>query len=136
MRMVVCPLTLALLLLTSCAPKSGTPVPVSGKVYFKGMPLQAGLIVFTPDAAKGESGPSAYGEIGPDGSYQLKMDKVAGANPGWYRVTVASLSNAFSSLDTPPVSLIPERYRDPQLSQLQIEVLPNIHNLHDVEVKE
>ena len=130
MRMVGS-LTLGLLLLAGCAPKSGTPVPVSGKVYYKGTLLHGGLIVFTPDAAKGESGPSAYGEIGPDGSYKLMTDNVVGANPGWYRVTVASLSNTFSSLETPPVSLIPERYRDPQLSQLQVEVKPNIANPHD-----
>ena len=123
--------TLSLLFLAGCAPKSGTPVPVSGKVYYKGTPLKGGLIVFTPDAAKGESGPSAYGEIGPDGSYVLKTDAVAGAQPGWYRVTVASLSNTYTSLDTPPVSLIPERYRDPQLSQLQVEVQPNVANPHD-----
>jgi hypothetical protein len=135
MRMV-CSFTLGVLLLAGCAPKSGTPVPVSGKVSYRNKPLQGGLIVFTPDAAKGESGPSAYGEIGPDGSYKLKMDHAAGANPGWYRVTVASLSNTFSSLDMPPVSLIPERYRDPQLSQLQIEVQPNIANLHNVEVQD
>jgi hypothetical protein len=130
MRMI-CSLTLGVLLLAGCAPKSGTPVPVSGKVYYKGTPLHGGLIVFTPDAAKGESGPSAYGEIGADGSYTLKTDAAVGANPGWYRVTVASLSNTLSALDTPPVSLIPERYRDPQLSQLQVEVKANVPNPHD-----
>jgi len=51
---LLCSLTLGVLLLAGCAPKSGTPVPVSGKVYYKGTPLQSGLIVFTPDAAKGE----------------------------------------------------------------------------------
>ncbi len=115
-------LTLGVLLLTGCQPKSGTPAPVSGKVYFKNVPLQGGVIVFTPDATRGESGPIASSEIRPDGSYALQTAGTGGAMPGFYRVTIASLSNAYSSLDTPPQSLIPERYRDPQLSQLQVEV--------------
>lgn len=124
-------LALGVLLLAGCQPPPATPVPVSGKVYYRGMPLPGGLIVFTPDTTRGESGPIAFCEIRADGSYDLKMDGAAGITPGWYRVTVAAVANAYSAFDASPTSLIPERYRDPTLSQLQVEVKANLITPHD-----
>jgi len=36
---------------------------VSGKVTFKGQPIPAGKIYFTPDSSKGNSGPTGYADI-------------------------------------------------------------------------
>ena len=123
--LILCSLTF---LLAGCQQKSATLNPVNGKVQYKGSLLPGGLIVFTPDVSCGESGPCAVGEIRPDGTYVLKSGDDLGAAAGWYRVTVASLSNTVSSVDTLPLSLIPEKYRDPHLSLLQCEVKPNRDN--------
>ena len=116
------------MLLAGCQQKAGPLNPVNGKILYKGSLLPGGLIVFAPDTSRGESGPCAFGEIHPDGTYTLKTGDAAGAPAGWYRVTVASLSNAIGTGDTLPMSLIPEKYRDPQLSLLQCEVKPNRDN--------
>ena len=49
--------------------KPATLNHVSGKVFYKGMLLRNGIIVFTPDATRGETGKIAFGIIKDDGSY-------------------------------------------------------------------
>jgi hypothetical protein len=110
-----------------CGLDTNVPAPVSGKVYYKGSPLVHGLIVFTPDDSRGSHGPMARASIQADGSYELRTEaNRAGATPGWYRVTVVAV-------ETPPVAasageravprtLLPEKYRDPDLSGLACEV--------------
>ena len=66
--------------------------PVSGKVAYQGSPLVGGTIVFTPDSARGESGPIAFGRINQDGTYHLYTGDALGAQAtGKFRVTVTSL---------------------------------------------
>ncbi len=105
-----------------CQRKSTALNQVTGKVFYKGTPLQTGIIVFSPDAARGETGKIAAAKINYDGSYALLTGDAKGATAGWYRVTVAALAGSNASYELTPVSLIPEKYRDPQLSQLQCEV--------------
>ena len=131
-RMLGCLGVLAGLLLAGCQQKSTALNHVSGKVYYQGRLLQSGVIVFSPDTSRGESGKVAIGSIKNDGTYQLQTDDGNGAAPGWYRVTVSVLSATASSVDAPPVSLVPEKYRDPQLSLLQCEVKPNRANHLDI----
>lgn len=128
----------ALLLLMMAEGCSRTPVPltpVSGKVNYKGFGLQGGTIVFTPDASRGESGRIAFGKIHSDSSYQLFTGESEGAAAGNYRVTVISTANA--NLQTPgqpfaaPYSLLPDKYRDPDLSKVSCEVKPNRPNIID-----
>ena len=118
------PLALALCLLAAGCTRPTTLNPVSGKVTYRGAALPAGVIVFTPDASRGESGRVAVGTIKDDGSYTLAPDNAAGLPAGWYRVSVASLSSPPGGPDrtAPPVSLLPDKYRDPQLSALACEV--------------
>jgi hypothetical protein len=116
------------LVLAGCSNKPTTLNPVSGKVYYKGAPLTTGLIVFSPDSSRGESGKIAFSKIKEDGSYTLYTGDAAGATAGRYRVTVAALSGSTTSYDSPAVSIIPDKYRDPQLSQLECEVKSNIDN--------
>jgi hypothetical protein len=83
------------------------------------------MVVFTPDSAKGSSGPIACGKIEPDGSFVLKTNNAPGAPAGWHRITVVALSDADAveaGKFSVPISLIPERYRSPDLSGLSREV--------------
>ncbi len=112
------------LLLAGCGRAPLTPV--HGKVAYKGFFLQNGVIVFTPDTSRGERGAIAVGKIREDGSFALSTGDAPGAYPGWYRVTVSSLT---TSLSPPagqgfsvPQSLLPEKYRDPEQSLLACEV--------------
>jgi hypothetical protein len=114
-----------LLLVAGCGRAPLTPV--QGKVAYKGFWLQNGVVVFTPDTSRGERGAIAVGKIREDGSFTLSTGDSPGAYPGWYRVTVSSLST--TSLSSPggqgfavPPSLLPEKYRDPEQSLLACEV--------------
>ncbi len=114
--------------LAGCTQKPATLNHVTGKVFYKGSLLRNGVVVFVPDTTRGESGKVAFGTIKDDGSYIIATDDAAGAAAGWYRVTVGAVSGASPSYDTTPISLIPEKYRDPLLSQLQCEVKANRDN--------
>jgi len=117
----VLPLVLAL----GCGDSSQPPVPVTGKITYRGLPLQNGTIVFTPDPRKGSSGNMAMGEIKADGTYSLRTGKDFGAAPGHYRITIAAVLGSPPSPGQPYTyqpSLLPEKYRDPELSGLFCEV--------------
>ncbi len=126
--LMVCLFAVAAPLLTGCTQKPATLNHVSGKVFYKGALLRTGVIVFTPDTSRGESGKVAFSSIKDDGSYIITTDDAPGAAAGWYRVTVGSLTGASATYDSAPTSLIPEKYRDPLLSQLQCEVKANQDN--------
>jgi hypothetical protein len=125
--LIVC-LALGAPLLAGCTQKPATLNHVTGKVSYKGALLRTGVIVFTPDTSRGESGKIAFGTIKDDGTYIIATDDAPGAAAGWYRVTVGSLSGVSATYDSAPISLIPEKYRDPTLSQLQCEVVANRDN--------
>jgi hypothetical protein len=92
--------------------------PVHGTVSYQGVPLHAGTIIFTPDPERGTTGPVALAAIQPDGSYLLQTGDQPGAAPGWYRVTIVALETASEGGLVVPRSLLPEKYRDPDLSGL------------------
>jgi hypothetical protein len=115
-----------LLLALGCDSGSSSYVPVTGKVTFKGAALHSGTIVFSPDVQRGCGGLPARAEIQPDGSFTLSTGDQPGSSPGWHRVTIVALEppaalpagEAFAI----PHSLLPEKYRDPELSGLACEV--------------
>jgi hypothetical protein len=123
-----CFFALSALCFISCQQKSTALYHVSGKVSYKGVSLQSGIIVFSPDTNRGETGKVAFSKIESDGSYTLHTGDAAGVTAGWYRVTVAALGGPTANLESPPVSLVPDKYRDPLLSQLQCEVKANRDN--------
>jgi hypothetical protein len=123
--LIVCSLALCLI---GCGNKPTTLNHVTGKVIYRGVPLTTGIIVFSPDTTRGESGKIAFSKIGSDGTYTILTGDAPGAAAGWCRVTVAALSGPSASPDLNSVSLIPDRYRDPMLSQLQCEVKANRDN--------
>jgi hypothetical protein len=114
------------LLLTGCGTSTPPLAEVSGTVSYRGQPLPGGVIVFTPDPAKGSSGPLASSVLQSDGSFVLQTGTATGAAAGWHRITVVSIRDPEVNpgpyqLAIPP-SLIPERYRNPDLSGLSREV--------------
>lgn len=131
-------LTLAVLV-AGCKGKPDKFMPVSGKVTYRGFPLQQGTIVFTPNTALGTQGEIAIGEIGRDGTFALRTGAVLGASPGHYRVTVAAVAadaapvpgQAFRT----PVSLLPDKYSDPELSGLECQVVEDKANSFGFELK-
>lgn len=106
---------LALVLLTwiGCGRGEPTLVPTEGRILYRGNPIDAGTIVFTPDAERGNSGPIARAEIQPDGKFRLRSDDRDGIVPGWHRITVAGSSKRV---------LVPTHYRDPDRSRLSREI--------------
>jgi len=115
-----------LALASGCEPGSEPLALVRGKVSYKGIPLSTGTIVFTPDALRGTTGPMARSEIQPDGTYILQTQGLPGATVGWHRVTVMALESRpvigpDGDLITPR-SLLPEKYRDPELSGLSCQI--------------
>jgi hypothetical protein len=128
------PVLMATIVLALASAGCGEPAgallaPVHGTVTYRGEPVTGGVIVFVPDASRGSDGPLATGEIGPDGGYHLDTGKTAGAAGGWYRVTVAAVDrNALGADRGVPHSLLPEKYRDPELSGLICEVKPGRAN--------
>jgi hypothetical protein len=105
---------LLLLALASCTSEPAKKEAVQGRVYFHNEPLRGGTIVFTPDAARGNEGPIATGEIQSDGRFTLSTGSESGAVAGWHRVTIAASADC-----KPP---LPPRYRDPKLSEQSREV--------------
>jgi hypothetical protein len=128
-----------LLLAAGCGSDADRLTSVRGKVSYKGVPLPGGTIVFTPDAARGNSGPLARAEIRPDGTYLLRTGDRPGAVPGWHRVTVAAVEapGTAPALQryTVPRTLLPERYRDPEMSGLACEVKPDRVNTLDLNLE-
>jgi len=104
------------------------------------MPLHGGTVVFTPDAGRGTTGAQSQAEIQSDGTYNLRATQGFGAVPGWHRVTVAAV---YAETGAPggehvivPQSLVPDRYRDPQLSGLVCEVKADQSNAFDFNLVE
>ena len=123
-------LLLLALVLTGCQQRPTTLNPVAGRVAYNGALLKGGLIVFTPDSSRGESGKIASAKINKDGAYTLLTGDMAGATAGWYRVTVASLQDNADPRSI-PASALPDKYLDPTTSMLNCEVKPNRSNQLD-----
>jgi hypothetical protein len=117
---------------TGCPSGSEQLTPVKGKVTYKGVPLQSGHIVFIPDGSRGNRGHFAEADIQEDGTFSLKTDGILGAIPGWHRVTVICVQPAPAG--QVPKSLVPVRYREPQLSGLSWEVQANKTNAVDLDL--
>lgn len=120
---------LPIVLVLGCGENSQAPVPITGKVTYRGQPLQNGTIVFTPDPRKGHVGTMAMGEIQSDGSYSLRTGNVFGAPPGYYRITVAEGGLPYNTQTS-----LPDKYRDPELSGLVYEIKAGLAQTVDLKL--
>jgi hypothetical protein len=117
------------LLVTGCG---GTyDSSVTGVITLDGAPLPRGTVKFIPE----QSGPSGYGLIGSDGSYEIMTGREAGLKSGRYVVTVVvneqSTPNKNPSL--PPIPgkpITPAWYRNQAQSPLKHNVEPGSNEIN------
>ena len=119
-------------LAAGCGRQDAPLAPVNGRVFYRGEPLAGGTIVFTPDPARGGSGPLACGEVGPDGRYVLRTGGRPGAVAGWHRITVAATPPPGGG---PDALALPPRYSDPEQSGERREVQPDRVNTLDLHLE-
>jgi hypothetical protein len=122
-----------LLASTGCRPAVEQLAPVQGRVWYRGQPLQGGVIVFVPDSSRGTNGNLAIADIQRDGSFTLKTNDVLGAVPGHHKVTISWVIQTAPGYA--PQSVLPAKYRDPQQSGVICEVLPNKANTFDLRLE-
>jgi len=152
---------LASMMCTGCsgdgAPKPKT-VKVTGKVTYKGQPVQSASVAFLGD---GNSSP-ALGRTDAEGRFQLTTsDPGDGAVPGVHKVTVAKIASSSkpptatgtSSMedmakkaaergnkppaeDAGPMSLLPEKYAQVSTTDLSFEVKESGTNDFTIELKD
>ena len=113
------------------APGSAT---VRGKLTFNGNPVVGGLVVFAPDPQRGGQGRPASGETGPDGSFQLQIDRSPNIPTGWYRIALIP-APVLSEPLAAPGTLFPAKLARPDLSGLEREVLPGKDHVFEFTVE-
>jgi hypothetical protein len=109
------------------------PATVRGKLTFNGRPVVGGLVVFSPDPQRGGSGKPASAETGPDGAFQLQLDKSPTIPAGWYRVALMPAPVIPDPL-APPSTLFPAKLARPDLSGLEREVRAGVEHVFDFAV--
>src|SRR5262249_5331682 len=92
------------------------------KVTYNGKPVPNGTITFIP-----ASGQAATGEIGPDGSYELKTFRRGdGAVAGEHKVVIVALEDTSGKLPEQrggtPAARIPDKYTSVATTDLKAEV--------------
>ena len=110
------------LLWAGCGPRGEATAIVRGKIIYKGKGVPNGTINFIP-----AKGPSATGEIQPDGSYSLTTYKSGdGAVLGRHKVFVVAMQdmgNALPESRTPlPPPIVPIKYTSLATSDLTADV--------------
>jgi len=117
--------TLALVLVAGCGQDEPELTPVRGTVYYKGVPLKGGTIVFAPDRDRGCCGSIATAAIRSDGTYVLRTGDAPGVTPGWHHITLAGATAPGQP------SGLPHRYSE-ALPALCREVAPGRDNVIDL----
>jgi hypothetical protein len=112
-----------MILLVGCARTEPT-IAVKGKVLVDGQPLTFGTIVFTPDAAKGNTSMhEPRGKLDATGVYEAKQSKdQPGMASGWYKVSISAQKMKDAKDPYSYASVIPNRYASPETSGLSVEV--------------
>ena len=120
-----------LALLVGCNSKSvsGT-VPVSGKVTYKGAPIEGAIITFVPEG----SGRPATATTGAGGMFSLTTVDALGAMPGKYKVIIDKVeygAGGSSSMEAASIGnaaegtakrALPEKYAEAASTPLAMEV--------------
>ena len=118
-------------------------LPVTGKVTYKGQPVEGATISFIPDA---DARP-ATAITGANGGYNLMTLDFPGAMPGHYTVLVRKSDTSIQSTQPvsmeealklnnrpppPPKELLPAKYSDATKSPLKFEVKAGQSNTIDL----
>lgn len=140
---LLCVVAVAIALAGCSKPGSIRTSPVSGKVTYKGQPVDGATISFIPEGATRPA--TAITAAG--GLYRLTTLDSSGAMPGKYTVTVrkqeiaAATTQAVSMEEAlkmnnrpppPPKELLPAKYADPAHSPLHVEVQDGQSNSIDL----
>lgn len=125
-----------LLAMAGCGSKEPVKSSVKGRVFYRGAPLNGGVIVFAPDIDRGNTGSLAKGVILDDGTFSLSLDGAPAVVPGWYRVSIAARPSSESAIATVanPYPGLPSRFRNPQLSGINSEVRAGIENVFEYQL--
>ncbi|HEY7156989.1 MAG TPA: hypothetical protein VH575_23675 [Gemmataceae bacterium] len=111
---------------SGCGKGDGKLVPVQGTVKLGDAPLTTGMVIFRPDASKGNTSQhEPRGQIDAEGHYKLMTAQREGVAPGWYKVGITA-SQPSTDANNPYAilkSLIPSIYNDPEKSRLALEVV-------------
>jgi hypothetical protein len=115
-----------LLALPGCGGGLGKLYPVSGTVKYGTDVLNSGMVTFHPDESKGnKSKLNPSGPIKEGGKYSVQTNGKDGAPPGWYKVTVSTMTpptGAVKMGEAPPPVKINPKYLDPKTTDLSVEV--------------
>ena len=104
---------------------------VKGKVTYNDKPVTSGTISFIS-----EDRPAAYGDLQPDGTYELHTDKPGdGATPGSYKVIVVAMQDQENLLPEErsplPAPTVPIKYTSLATTDLTAEVVKGKENVID-----
>ena len=91
-----------------------------------GKPLSTGLVIFHPDASRGNKAPhEPRSAIDAQGNYDLMTANKLGAPPGWYNVAVVAQKESAEKVNghTAYVWLIDRKYATHATSGLSVEVV-------------
>lgn len=122
-------LTVTLGLVGGCSDRPEL-VPVSGTVYYKGKPVETGVVMFQPDV-----GGIGRSRIGPDGRYSLEtLEQGEGVIPGMHkvRVSVRAKPPGFGGEVGLGKLLIPEKYIHFDQSGLTFDVTADRTEPYDI----
>jgi hypothetical protein len=136
-------------LVSGCSDDRSKPpmAKVTGKVVYKGKPVNNGSVIFTPVAGKGgETGQNATGQLESDGSFTLTTFNTGdGAILGQHVVTVEARGDDLNKLNQPkadgtiayvlPKPTIPAKYTSPSTSPLRFTVEKTDNNF-EIELKD
>lgn len=120
--------TPGLALVAGCGAENGIEkvpvVPVSTKVLFEGQPLEGAFVILHPKSGVDSKAQAAQGYVDKDGTFKATTYKDGdGAAIGEFAVTV-ELRPAVQTDDgwTRGANVLPERYANPQTTDLVIKV--------------
>ncbi len=122
------PGALALICLVGCG--GVRKIPVAGSVTLDGQPINGGHLVFTPDAAKGNTHRISCTSRIKEGRYDLETNGITpsdsgdGVPLGWYKVSFRMLEESTKKHPIAPVN-VHDRFRNPDKTPLSVEVKDN-----------
>jgi hypothetical protein len=103
---------------------------VSGTVKLDGQPLDGGILVFTPDTAKGNTAKISCTSPVKEGRYNLETngitrdDSGTGVPPGWYKVTLRVLDENTKKHAQAPI-IVNDKFKKVETTPLSVEVKDN-----------